>query len=126
VGKPEPAVEKNEPDPNAVAVADVILLKPEGGSKKAISFPHAMHTDAAANPAVGGKCEVCHHEVGDASEARKCTSAGCHDNKTANVPSAMDSFHQTCRDGCHKKVRASQPDNAKLARLRTCTGCHAH
>jgi hypothetical protein len=130
--EPEVAVEKPEPTGDTAGkgggkeVADVLLIVPLGGTKKSVSFPHKMHADATTNSAVGGRCEVCHHEVGDGSAARKCTTAGCHDNETANVPSAMDAYHATCRDGCHKEVRAAQPNHPKLAKLKTCRGCHAH
>jgi hypothetical protein len=122
--KPESAAGKGD---GGGEIADVMLIVPLGGTKKSISFPHKMHADPSTNSAVGGRCEVCHHEVGGGSEARQCTTAECHDNKTANVPSAMDAYHQTCRDGCHKKIRAAQPGgHPKLAKLKTCSGCHAH
>ncbi|MBW2277318.1 MAG: cytochrome c3 family protein [Deltaproteobacteria bacterium] len=107
-------------------VADIILIVPLGGSKKSVSFPHKMHADPNSNSFVGGKCELCHHEVEDGAEAAKCTNSGCHDDKTDDVPVAKDSFHKTCRDGCHREVRAAQPDNTKLAKLKACKGCHAH
>jgi len=111
--------------PGGAEVPDVILIVPLGGTKKSISFPHRMHADPASNPIVGGKCEKCHHEIEDGAEAKKCTTSGCHDNKTEDVPLANDSFHKTCRDGCHKQVREAQPGNLKLARLKACKGCHA-
>jgi hypothetical protein len=85
-----------------------------------------MHAEAELNPVVGGKCEKCHHEAEEGAEAKKCTTSGCHDDKTPDVPNAKDSFHKTCRDGCHREVREADPGNQRLLKLKACTGCHAH
>jgi hypothetical protein len=133
---PEPAVEEPTPtaaEPKPVGqggegaeVADVILIVPLGGTKKSVSFPHKMHADPALNPVVDGKCDKCHHEAKDGAVEQKCTASGCHDDSTEDIPKAMDSFHKTCRDGCHKAIRETDPSNAKLLKLKACKGCHAH
>jgi cytochrome c peroxidase len=106
-------------------VADVIIIVPLGGTKESIAFPHKMHADPALNPVVGGKCVTCHHEAKAGQAEQRCTTARCHDDGSADVPRAKDSFHELCRDGCHKETRAVQPENEKLQKLKVCKGCHS-
>jgi hypothetical protein len=113
---PAPAAAVAEPPKAPESVA----LQIEGAKKGPVTFPHAAHV---ALPAIGGKCNACHHTADEKGVgAQKCTASGCHDGK--GKVAAKDAFHDTCR-GCHTKELAAQPQNEKLKALKSCKGCHA-
>jgi hypothetical protein len=105
------------------------------GKKGAVEFPHAKH--AAEFKKAGGaaiECKDCHHTAKSEKDAKSCSE--CHvkpgeaakkiDGKEAPVIATMKGdkadtksviFHKTCKDGCHKEMKA---EGKKITACKTC------
>lgn len=106
------------------------------GKKGTVEFPHAKHV--AEFKKVGGAeivCKDCHHTATSDKDVKKCSD--CHmkvgetpkkiDDKEAPLLAAMKSdtvdpksviFHKTCKDGCHKEMKAEGK------KITSCKVCH--
>lgn len=109
------------------------------GEKGAVELAHAKHANELKGP--GGKditCKSCHHTLkADAPAAGEKVAAcsSCHvvdtpktvDGKQAPVLATMKGpkadlksvlLHKTCKDGCHKDMKAEGKS------ITSCTTCH--
>ncbi len=79
------------------APPDKIVIKEIQKTKAPVAFDHKAHG------AVAKDCKTCHHQD-QAGKEQKCSSAGCHGDKTDGKKlSLKEAFHTQCKD-CHKKM----------------------
>jgi hypothetical protein len=120
---------------------ETVSINLVGGDKSPVSLPHAKHVDQfkkAAGKAI--VCKDCHHtlktDMGQGETPAGCET--CHvkegekqktiDGKTAPFLAVMKAgkpeinsviFHQKCKDGCHKQMKAEGKN------ITGCKTCHA-
>ena len=108
---------------------DLKLANIDGKKKDAVAFPHAKHvTEFKKKGGAAIECKDCHHTAKDEASVKSCGS--CHpavgEAPKDKAPALADAkfstksviFHTTCKDGCHKEMKAEGK------KITSCKVCH--
>ncbi|MDQ7032172.1 MAG: cytochrome c3 family protein [Desulfonauticus sp.] len=93
-----------------------ILIAPPAGlklKKGPAKFSHEDHKDI--------DCKVCHHTWDGKSKIKKCSDAGCHDNKKSFFKAFHDRKSKRSCVGCHKADKKA----GKKTGPTSCNKCHS-
>ena len=101
----------------------------DGKKKEAVVFGHAKHdTEFKKKGGAAIECKDCHHAAKAEADIKACSS--CHpaagSEPKDKAPAMADAkfgtksviFHATCKDGCHKEMKAEGK------KLTSCKVCH--